>query len=403
MQSPAKTVNMFGPIGGTDYLKLTMANKFKSKLRGNPMLTALGANPIPGKPLPQQVSKNAVQMYLQSRRDGGQASVFATGRGTVPVGSSDRELLKAAAEKLLSDRTFDNEYFDKTALGPLALLPAVASAGSLALRAAPAAWRIGKGAYGLLRGGAGALWRGGTGAGTAFRNADTVGGAVSNAASAASTAARAGAKAYSPASAEAYRTLGRVGEEAGKLKATGVGGRLMGGLQGAGLGYGVDAGAGMMGIDTGGLGSTLGGAGGLIGAGPLRSLRRGLLGRRGAARYPASWGTPQYTLGQKLVNTGDNIANRVTEFGKNHAGKLHTAAGLGGIGMVQSATTGGLYDMTDLQGNIERAQEFGRDNIARGFGYEGGYGEMTQDVSPIIEDIRRTLQENQMRSGYAQR
>ena len=79
MSQPIKTVNMFGPIGGTDYLKQTLANKFKSKLKGNPMLTAMGTNPIPGQAQPQQVSKNAGQMHPRFSSNGGVAATAVPG------------------------------------------------------------------------------------------------------------------------------------------------------------------------------------------------------------------------------------------------------------------------------------------------------------------------------------
>lgn len=386
MQSPAKTVNMFGPIGGTDYLKLTMANKFKSKLRGNPMLTAMGANPIPGKPLPQQVSKNAVQMYLAYRRDGGQASVFTAGRGNVPVSRNDRELLKAAAEKLLSDRTFDDEYLDKTALGPLALLPAAATIGRLGL----GAWRMASGA-------ARAVPAAARSASKAFQyGGNTVGQSASAATTAAGkTLGRAAAKADPNAYKATEWLAGGAKRRLGPAAST-VYNRGAAGLQGTLYGAGVDTGASILGYDTGGAGAMLGGAGGFIGSRPLRMLRYRMLG---GPAGPASVGS----LRQKMVGTGDGIADSLRGMGQRHAGKLQGLAGAGLVGSVQRLNSDGVVDATDPVGTFRRGQEFARDSMARGFGYEGGYGEMSQDVSPIIQDIRRTLQENQMRSGYAQR
>jgi hypothetical protein len=377
MPVPLADVNVFGPIGGKDYLKQTAAARFKARLKGNIMTTAM-ANAANSQLQPSQVLKNAWQMYLQNTHNEVQAGRETTGNSSFPVGGTADGALKSAVEKLAFGCTsFENGR------GKTAVFPAILG------RALPAAWRIGKGAYGLARGAAGAL-RGGTGAAQAFSKADTIGSGISGAAKAVGSTAQRGAQAYSPASAEAYRTIGRIGEEAGKLKGTSVGGRLWGGLQGSSLGYGVDAGAGMAGIDTDGWGTTLGGIGGLMGAGPLRMLRRGIAGKN--PNLNAGLGTT--TTRQKLLNTGDNIASSVADFGRTHAGKLHTAAGLGGLGMVQRATTGGLYDMTDLQGNISRAQDFAKDNLSQGLGYDN-YDMMREDVSPIVNDLRQLLQQQQ--------
>lgn len=395
MSQPIKTVNMFGPIGGTDYLKQTLANKFKSKLKGNSMLTAMGTNPIPGQAQPQQVSKNAGQMHPRFSSNGGVASLSATGTMRIPNIDSDRQVLKAAMEKLISGGTYDDELVDKTAfLG-------------VALKAAPLVGRLGMGAWRMASGAAKAAPAAARAGAKAFgTTGNTTGQSVSAATSAAGRTMRAGA---AKADRNAYRaTRWAAGEAKDKLgpAAGTIYNRGAAGLQGTLYGAGVDTGASILGYDTGGAGMMLGGAGGVIGSRPLRMLRYRMLGgpganvaRNRAAGTALSTNVAPRTFGQKLVGTGDDIAASLKGLGQRHAGKLHGLTTAGVVGGVQRMNSGGVVDATDPVGTFRRGQEFARDNAARGFGYEGGYDEMTQDISPVVQDIRRTLDEHRQQQA----
>lgn len=388
MSQPIKTVNMFGPIGGTDYLKQTLANKFKSKLKGNPMLTAMSTNPIPGQAQPQQVSKNAGQMHPRFSSNGGVASLSATGTMRIPNIDSDRQVLKAAMEKLISGGTYDDELVDKTAVAPLAL------------KLLPAAWQVAKGAPGLVRGAFSAI-RGGTGAAKAFNTAETVGGGISGAAKSMGAAVRAGASKQSP---EAAKLLSRAGERLGG-PATNTFNRGWGAVQGYGMGYGFDTGADILGYDTDGWGAMIGGGGGLIGKGPLRLARKGMLGSAGAYKPPVPQAPSVNTMlgarpkpalpptfRQKLVGTADNLNKGLASAGNWSKGKLYTLAALGEVGHIQQKNTGGMFNMTDTYGNVERANQAGMNGLARVLGYEH-YPAMKKDIYPVVQDLRQLLRD----------
>lgn len=379
-----KDVNIFGPIGGKDYLKLNAAKRHIALNKQIPNL--LGG--VPGSPIPQVLPATGRKMANQMTENTRQLRQLARivgGKAIVPASFTGDPLLKSAAEKLLSGSTTNSlrtqksrkiaqllrdhsngqndSYFRKEAALPLLPLAAGAAAnlfGRLAPMAAPAARALGSRTPGLGK------WVSATRGAAATAPArqamgrtagQTLAGAGRSAAGHATTAA-AGAGLNQAAgsvlgNAAKRVTTSPIGRRAGSLwrrVSPSLGGAIYGNL----LGYGADTGASMMGYETGGMGSVAGTA-----LGFLRGSRGGALLRK----------LQKTDAGQEAVRT------------------LRTLAGTGFMGEALSHNTGGLMNFTDPIGTYNRMQQRTRDNLARELGFES-LDSLLQHGSEVVRGLK---------------